>query len=96
MTTMTTMRAATTSGEERGQADDCMESLDAIVICGLGDLRSFGNLAGEVRGVESVGVSADRIRAVVRPGPGVLARLIDLAETCKIDIELVFVARHVW
>ena len=65
--------------------------LDTMVICGSGDLAGLAGAAGDVRGVETAEVVAKQLRLVARHGSGVLSRLMELADLCDVNVEMIVV-----
>ena len=65
--------------------------LDSVVLCGSGDLEGLAGAAGDVRGVVLAEVVAKQLRLVARHGDGVLSRVLEVADLCDVDVEMIVV-----
>ena len=69
-------------------------ALDCIVIYGRGNFGSLAHACGDVRAVESITAQSDQIRLLAPTGRNILARLIELAEACDVDVTLAVVLHN--
>jgi len=69
-------------------------SLDRILLCGSGNFGTLAHVFRDVQTVESVVAEDDQIRLLAPTGRNILARLIELAEACDVDVTLAVVLHN--